>query len=116
MRTETVDSLSNLSDKDVSLLYGLATRRAGSFAVSRSIKSKTLNREWMVDAECRGIENPDIFNSNNAKDIKEAKSYCAKCPVIDKCDEYVFALDPHTYGVWAGKTQSERSGDKRSYR
>jgi WhiB family redox-sensing transcriptional regulator len=116
MHPEIIEQLLNFSDSDLSLLQGRVSRRTGSLAVRKTLKYNPLDRDWMIEAKCRNIDDPDLFHSKNPKDIKQAKAICATCPVIDRCDEYIFALDPTMQGVWAGKTHQERSRYKRAYR
>ena len=64
--------------------------------------------DWMRDALCAQVGNPDAFFPNKGGDRgAEAKDVCALCPVRDQCLEY--ALDHHeTFGIWGGVGERAR--------
>lgn len=63
-------------------------------------------RNWRDYRACAG-EDPDLFASDDADDVEEAKGLCARCPVRALCLQ--FALEtriPH--GVYGGTDGDER--------
>lgn len=64
------------------------------------------DREWMVDAACRGL-NANIFhphdNNNSA-----AVTICNRCSVRTKCLDYAMTNEIW-FGIWGGTTERERS-------
>lgn len=62
---------------------------------------------WQESANCREIENPDIFFPDRNVKPKEAKELCLGCPVKNVCLEY--ALLYGLSGVWGGTTDKERA-------
>lgn len=66
---------------------------------------------WKSQALCSG--KTDLFfgpsterAANRRKRECEAKSICAKCPVLENCRQYI---QTHSeYGIWAGMTEEER--------
>ena len=69
---------------------------------------------WEGEAACHGADlslffAPNYFERKAVKDAreKEAKTFCARCPVVDECREY--ALDTREeHGVWGGLNERER--------
>lgn len=70
-----------------------------------------LNRSFMRDAACRGL-NPEMFMPVRGEmlKIKQAKAICHECPVRVPCAEYGLELSTRydTYGIFGGFTRSER--------
>jgi WhiB family redox-sensing transcriptional regulator len=69
--------------------------------------------EWMVDAKCGGIENPDVFFPPRDKLLykqvaEQAKSFCHKCPVQPECLWYAISSDK-IHGIWGGMSHRERN-------
>ena len=119
MHSDIEKELFNLAPDDMSLLVGRVAPKTGSVAVKKVISDSISNQlkdgSWLQEAACKYEDNPDIFTSEVKKEQQEAKAVCARCPVIDVCDAYVFSLDPMPNGVWAGKTDRERRSDKRRF-
>lgn len=63
------------------------------------------SRAWMHRALCREVD-PAIFFLDKGGSPVEAKSVCARCPVLLDCKD--FALNNPVMGVWAGTTETER--------
>lgn len=58
---------------------------------------------------------PEIWFSDRADDIAEAKAACGHCPALNACLELVARIElAHgpQFGVWAARTPSERSPGK----
>jgi len=68
--------------------------------------------EWQQDAACRG-QGVRAWFSGASPELDRARAVCAGCPVRDECHRYAMA-DPNLEGVWAGFTQQERRGLRRS--
>ena len=47
--------------------------------------------------------NPELWFSNDANDITEARIICHTCPFADPCARIALALRPSD-GIWAGRT------------
>lgn len=67
--------------------------------------------EWTDNAACRGLP-LGIFFSSAPADVATARQVCGACPVIDRCREYVQAVEQYrpgsAYGTYAGVTERER--------
>ena len=60
----------------------------------------TKGHTTMKQALCAtGVENPDLWFTNNPISVSIAIGICKKCPVIDKCRELSWS---EQYGVWGG--------------
>ena len=62
---------------------------------------------WQDEAKCRNLDTEQFFAK---ADTKEAKKFCATCPVQSDCLEYALVYD--LYGVWGGTSDADR---KRKY-
>lgn len=58
---------------------------------------------WQDEAKCKNLDVEQFFAT---KDAKEAKKFCATCPVLSDCLEYAIVYD--MYGVWGGMSYNER--------
>jgi WhiB family transcriptional regulator, redox-sensing transcriptional regulator len=69
-----------------------------------------VNRDWMVDAACRDIDNPEIFFPDKVDDenAMAARAICRTCPVARKCYESAVAAGER-HGVWGGYGHTQRS-------
>lgn len=56
-------------------------------------------------AACFGAHT-ELFYSEDAGDIREAKSYCTACPVVKQCADW--ALKHEDFGTFGGLTEKER--------
>lgn len=65
--------------------------------------------EFMNHGNCRSSQNPDIFFSEDAAGIRQAKMICATCPVRSKCFEYGQSEE---FGIFGGLTPAERKSYK----
>ena len=64
------------------------------------------DREWMVDALCRGYPEVD-FHPVDSFGVLTAQKFCRKCPVIGECLEYALERDER-FGIWGGLSERER--------
>lgn len=71
----------------------------------------TIEEQWREEAACKGQPIDLFFPPSSLKNdhplILEAKAICYRCPVSKQCLE---ASDGQ-FGIWGGKTQSERRND-----
>lgn len=65
------------------------------------------NMEWQDDALCQEYKDKDYWFSCNRTQIKKAQDICAQCLVKQECLDWSLT-NFLTYGVWGGKTASER--------
>ncbi len=64
--------------------------------------------DWMLDAEC-ARSNPEIFYPEPAgSSVAAAKRVCADCTVTTECLAFALAHGELDYGVWGGKSVTER--------
>lgn len=58
-------------------------------------------------------ENMDVFfpETGDFREIREAKSICRACPLIDLCGEYAIRFNV-TDGIWGGLTPTERKRER----
>lgn len=69
--------------------------------------------EWMDDAKCADVPDPDIFFPPRDKALykkiaTEAKSFCNRCPVKKECLWYSITSDEQ-HGIWGGMSHRERN-------
>lgn len=70
---------------------------------------------WWERAECKGVENPDIFYlTDYPLAVRAALACCARCPVRRECrefnDELEAGLAPSGWsGIWAGERTEDRA-------
>ena len=67
------------------------------------------NAMFMDSGSCRDAQDPDIFFSEDAAGIRQAKNICATCPVRSKCFEYGGSQE---FGIFGGLTPAERGTQK----
>jgi WhiB family redox-sensing transcriptional regulator len=65
---------------------------------------------WQREAACRGAD-PQLFFSRDGSTLTKAKSICARCPVVEECEEF---SKGHALlkGVWAGKSERARARER----
>ena len=61
---------------------------------------------WYAKAECRNY-NPELWHSDEAEDISQAKKHCQACPVREECLALAYQNDEQ-FGIWGGLTVKER--------
>lgn len=70
-----------------------------------------IDTDWMIDANCHGIDTSLFFYDTEDEDYKEVKvaveEICAACKVRQHCLEYS-AIRGIRFGIWGGQTWSER--------
>lgn len=69
--------------------------------------------DWRDEAKCREVD-PALFFAEEGETqttrkarLTVAKAICARCDVINECDEYAKTMNI-SYGVWGGKSEKER--------
>ena len=63
--------------------------------------------EWMADAACTEVGDPDQFFPDKGHATRPARLVCARCGVRAECLQY--ALDNgERFGVWGGHSVEER--------
>lgn len=64
---------------------------------------------WMRDAECRGIDNPDIFfpDQMSSQVAAMAVAMCNRCQVQEACMRFAIA-NGEEYGIWGGLSPRAR--------
>ena len=67
--------------------------------------------DWQQQAACRGCD-PDIWFPTRGKDVHQAKTICAECPVIGQCRSWAIFYGERQ-GVWGGLTGNERRRARR---
>jgi WhiB family redox-sensing transcriptional regulator len=69
--------------------------------------------EWQLAGRCREADPELFFFPDSERGAKRraraevAKSYCARCPVLEQCRSHALAVR-EPYGVWGGLTPAER--------
>lgn len=79
---------------------------------------------WRNHAACRDVDGDLFFPIGMGPDAaiqtRKALAYCAACPVIEKCAEFLAhmqaVLPGSVEGVWAGTTQASRDAEQRRAR
>lgn len=65
------------------------------------------NATWRLSGSCASTGNPDLWYSDNRREIRQAQLICWGCPVLKEC--LIFAFEnKETFGVWGGMTAKER--------
>lgn len=67
---------------------------------------------WQRYAACRGMPTP-LFYPPADTQAGEALAVCARCPVRAACEQHALAAGEE-YGIWGGRTESERARIQRS--
>ena len=67
--------------------------------------SSTPEANFMSDASCRSITDPDLFFSTDPQAIHAAKTICRSCPVAEACLRYGASIED---GIFGGLTPTER--------
>lgn len=62
---------------------------------------------WMLDAACRGTDNPDLFYPEESNGNTPARNVCAYCFVRVDCLAYALE-NREPYGVWGGESANSR--------
>lgn len=62
-------------------------------------------RDWADQAACKG-EDPEIFFPERGADVATAKSFCARCPVVDRCLQW--AIEHEQQGIWGNTSSRQR--------
>jgi WhiB family redox-sensing transcriptional regulator len=75
--------------------------------------------EWLRSAACVG-EDPELFfpvgtTGPALRDVADAKSVCARCPVTAQCLSVALSSG-QTSGVWGGTCEEERDALLRNAR
>ena len=61
---------------------------------------------WVRQAVCTQTD-PDLFFSDSASQIKQAKAICRRCPVREECLSHALETREE-FGVWGGLDRDER--------
>lgn len=75
----------------------------------RELDFTPANTNFMDSGNCRAAQDPDIFFSEDAAGISQAKMICAECPVRLKCFQFGNSQE---YGIFGGLTPAERRTKK----
>lgn len=78
--------------------------RRKALGIGLAAAAKVRDTEWMVHANCRGVD-PELFFPVRGASLAEARAVCAGCVVRADCLEY--GLNEKT-GVFGGKSERER--------
>jgi WhiB family redox-sensing transcriptional regulator len=62
-------------------------------------------KHWRDNAACRD-ENPDMFYTDNAQIVQQARKVCFGCPVRMECQQFALA-NGEWWGVWGGMSQTQ---------
>jgi WhiB family transcriptional regulator, redox-sensing transcriptional regulator len=66
------------------------------------------DRSWRNRAECQDAD-PELFYSDRAADLEEAKSWCGLCPVRRECLDDAMQMPVYDdWGVRGGLTSGQR--------
>ncbi|MCX5601570.1 WhiB family transcriptional regulator [Streptomyces phaeochromogenes] len=68
------------------------------------------DREWMLDARCRGTDDVVDFFTDNQKVAASITGFCGPCPVRVECLDYQLAYEEThpRHGIFGGLTATER--------
>jgi WhiB family redox-sensing transcriptional regulator len=76
---------------------------------------------WFDDAACAqpGVREAIAagkitFFPTRGQSAAPAKAICARCPVLDQCEEWSQAVEQRwLVGVWAGRSENQRRRDRK---
>ncbi|WP_225102737.1 WhiB family transcriptional regulator [Streptomyces sp. CoH27] len=77
--------------------------------------------KWQADAACRGMDSSVFFSPTGERGTarrrreEAARAICRPCPVSSACGLFAEA-SRQAYGVWGGRTESERQETAQSVR
>jgi WhiB family redox-sensing transcriptional regulator len=89
------------------------TQQRGKSTTTSPIVTQTEAREWQLSARCRGTDPSMFFHADGERGLRrhkrerEAKRFCAQCPVRVQCLVYSLRFR-EPYGIWGGVTENER--------
>ncbi|MFY0406608.1 WhiB family transcriptional regulator [Solicola sp. PLA-1-18] len=69
--------------------------------------------EWQYEGACNDADPETFFSPEFERGPRRraresaAKSFCARCPVVDACREHALSVQ-EPFGVWGGLTTHER--------
>lgn len=66
----------------------------------------TRRTDWLATAPC-AADPEAMFPGSLEGDIERAKSYCRRCPVVERCLQWALETGEQ-YGVYGGLTEAER--------
>lgn len=78
---------------------------------SQAERAAELSRDWMVHANCRGVD-PDLFFPVIGEELRPARRVCSECAVREECLEYALTVGER-FGVWGGLSERERRKERR---
>jgi WhiB family redox-sensing transcriptional regulator len=84
-------------------------RSAGNTCSALLVLADTVTmarQPWTRQALCAQTD-PDIFFSDSAGQIEQAKELCGQCPVQQECLAYSLQTQ-EAFGVWGGLDRDER--------
>lgn len=70
-------------------------------------------QDWAADGTCHGHRDPDLWFADDVASQRQARSFCAVCPVREECLLYALEHDLD-FGVWGGLTPAERTEIRRA--
>lgn len=77
----------------------------------RTARRSERDINWMEEAACRGLREPDFFTENNLPEERRATAICKTCHVTAECLQ--MALEENIWhGIWGGLTAEQRSSVK----
>lgn len=87
--------------------------------IMESPRSWDANGAWRRAAACRDLDPNRFFpvgvTGEAIEQIAEAKSICARCPVLDDCLSFAITTNQE-FGVWGGTSEEERRVLRRQWR
>jgi WhiB family redox-sensing transcriptional regulator len=87
----------------------------GAVTGSTSTRGPAMDEDAV--AACYELDDPELFwptgetNSEDRKQIREAKAVCRSCPILDACLRYALDNEPDV-GIWGGMTGDERAASR----
>jgi WhiB family transcriptional regulator, redox-sensing transcriptional regulator len=83
-----------------------ARHRQGKEAIMK-LQVRTEDREWLDEAACIAVDDPDMFYPDHSEERPAALAVCRRCPVSTECGQRALR-DRERYGVWGGMTERDR--------
>ena len=93
----------------------MTTRTRAWPATSHHWRTLYDGMDWATDAACSRAY-PEIFFPAPGSTGREAKAFCARCPVATAASCLNYAMQHKEHGVWGGTTDSEREAIRRRRR
>jgi WhiB family redox-sensing transcriptional regulator len=111
MERTTTSIIDRTTNDELAFRMRRAIGRVASKKIETAYAAQDPGEDWRKRGLCMQVDN-DMFFPEVGGSPENAKKVCALCPVRAPCLQ--FAIDHDVQGVWAGTTERERRGLRKS--